>query len=199
LRFGLVLLAVSYSICNLRQFKEARVVQDYSSGPTPVAARQQQQEQQRPRDWLEVSWGLCTQCIMACPAAAACLCKAVSAPVELLLLHFKPPAAWALTCSHSPYGRISSSVCAALPACCSCCALQVAGIAVIPTILAIAYGAMAGCLDLPLGSLPNVNVETWRADLLTLLQGAVLGWYACICGDAWSSELGELSGRCDAA
>lgn len=52
---------------------------------------------------------------------------------------------------------------------------------------------MAGCLDLPLGSLPNV--ETWRADLLTLLQGAVLGWYACICGDAWSGELGELSGR----
>jgi hypothetical protein len=71
--------------------------------------------------------------------------------------------------------------------------LQVAGVAAIPTILAIAYGAMAGCLDLPLGSLPSV--ETWRADLLTLLQGAVLGWYACICGDAWSSELGELSGR----
>jgi hypothetical protein len=53
---------------------------------------------------------------------------------------------------------------------------------------------MAGCLDLPLGTHPNV--ETWRADLLTLLQGAVLGWYACICGDAWSSELGELSGAC---
>jgi uncharacterized membrane protein len=51
---------------------------------------------------------------------------------------------------------------------------------------------MAGCLDLPLGSLPAV--ETWRADLLTLLQGAVLGWYACCCGDAWSRELGELSG-----
>lgn len=69
--------------------------------------------------------------------------------------------------------------------------------AAIPTILAIAYGAMAGCLDLPLGSLPNV--ETMRADLLTLLQGAVLGWYACICGDAWSSELGELSGEARAA
>jgi hypothetical protein len=53
---------------------------------------------------------------------------------------------------------------------------------------------MAGCLDLPLGTHPNV--EAWRADLLTLLQGGVLGWYACICGDAWSSELGELSGGC---
>lgn len=51
---------------------------------------------------------------------------------------------------------------------------------------------MAGCLDLPLGTLPAV--ETWRADLLTLFQGAVLGWYACCCGDAWSRELGELSG-----
>jgi uncharacterized membrane protein len=50
---------------------------------------------------------------------------------------------------------------------------------------------MAGCLDLPLGAVPAV--ETWRADLLTLLQGAVLGWYACCCGDAWSSELGSLS------
>lgn len=123
LRFGLVLLAVSYSSCKLRQFKEARAVQDFSTVSTPMAAQQQQQqqEQQQPRDWLEV-----------------------------------------------------------------------AGVAAIPTILAIAYGAMAGCLDLPLGSLPAV--ETWRADLLTLLQGAVLGWYACICGDAWSGELGELSG-----
>jgi uncharacterized membrane protein len=69
---------------------------------------------------------------------------------------------------------------------------QVLSIAAVPTVLAIAYGAMAGCLDLPLGSLPAV--ETWRADLLTLLQGAVLGWYACCCGDAWSRELGELSG-----
>ena len=56
LRFGLVLLAVSYSSCKLRQFKETRVVQDYSTISTPLAAQQhqQEQEQQPPRDWLEV-------------------------------------------------------------------------------------------------------------------------------------------------
>jgi len=57
LRFGLVLLAVSYSSCKLRQFKEARTVQDLSSVGSTLAAqqqRQQQQEQQAPRDWLEV-------------------------------------------------------------------------------------------------------------------------------------------------
>jgi hypothetical protein len=56
LRFGLVLLAVSYSSCKLRQFKEARVVQDYSTLSTPMVVQQQQQEQQQPRDWLEVGW-----------------------------------------------------------------------------------------------------------------------------------------------
>lgn len=49
-----------------------------------------------------------------------------------------------------------------------CCWFQISCIAFLPTVLAVAYGAMAGCLDLPLGSLPAV--ETWRADLLTLLQ-----------------------------
>eukprot|EP00879_Flechtneria_rotunda_P016238 GHRR01016989.1.p1 GENE.GHRR01016989.1~~GHRR01016989.1.p1 ORF type:complete len:246 (+),score=57.46 GHRR01016989.1:54-740(+) len=73
-----------------------------------------------------------------------------------------------------------------------CCWLQVLCITAIPTILAVAFGAMAGCLDVPLGAVPAV--ETWRADLLTLLQGAVLGWYACCSGDAWSTELGQLSG-----
>jgi hypothetical protein len=54
LRFGLVLLAVSYSSCKLRQFKEARAVQDYSAVSTPMLVVQQ--EQQQPRDWLEVGW-----------------------------------------------------------------------------------------------------------------------------------------------
>jgi hypothetical protein len=59
LRFGLVLLAVSYSSCKLRQFKEARVVQDFSAIKSPlVAQQQQQQEQQQPRDWLEVGASL---------------------------------------------------------------------------------------------------------------------------------------------
>lgn len=61
----------------------------------------------------------------------------------------------------------------------------------VPTLLAIGYGALAGCLDLPLGALPGV--EPWRADLLTLLMGGFLGYYACCCGDTWASELGVLS------
>lgn len=61
----------------------------------------------------------------------------------------------------------------------------------VPTVLAIAYGALAGCLDLPLGALPGV--EAWRADLLTLMMGGFLGYYACCCGDTWASELGVLS------
>ena len=61
----------------------------------------------------------------------------------------------------------------------------------VPTLLAVGYGALAGCLDLPLGGLPGV--EPWRADLLTLLLGGFLGYYACCCGDTWASELGPLS------
>lgn len=112
LRFGLVMLAYSYTSHKLRQFKESRMPADYK----PIAKPAQPQA----RNWP-----------------------------ELLCIVF------------------------------------------IPTVLAIAYGAMAGCLDTPLGSLPTV--ETWRADLMTLLQGAVLGWYACCCGDAWATELGSLS------
>lgn len=48
--------------------------------------------------------------------------------------------------------------------------LQLLCIAFIPTVLAVAFGLMAGCLDLPLGALSHPAVETWRADLLTLLQ-----------------------------
>jgi uncharacterized membrane protein len=61
----------------------------------------------------------------------------------------------------------------------------------IPTMLAIAYGVLAGCVDVPLGPLPQV--DAWRAQLMTLLAGAFLGYYACCCGDTWASELGPLS------
>jgi uncharacterized membrane protein len=61
----------------------------------------------------------------------------------------------------------------------------------IPTMLAVAYGVLAGCVDVPLGPLPQV--DAWRAQLMTLLAGAFLGYYACCCGDTWASELGPLS------
>ena len=61
----------------------------------------------------------------------------------------------------------------------------------IPMVLAVAYGFMAGCVDVPLGALPNV--ESWRADIITLIMGAFMGYYACCCGDTWASEVGTLS------
>ncbi|KAL6755659.1 integral membrane protein DUF92-domain-containing protein [Haematococcus lacustris] len=61
----------------------------------------------------------------------------------------------------------------------------------VPTCLAVAYGVLAGCVDVPLGGL--AHLEPWRCQLATLLGGAFLGYYACCCGDTWASELGPLS------
>ncbi|KAG2501334.1 hypothetical protein HYH03_001125 [Edaphochlamys debaryana] len=68
----------------------------------------------------------------------------------------------------------------------------------VPTILAVAYGILAGCVDLPLGppaasATAAAALEPWRAAWLTALMGGFLGYYACCCGDTWASELGPLS------
>eukprot|EP00798_Chlamydomonas_sp_ICE-L_P011205 gene11205-18824_t len=69
--------------------------------------------------------------------------------------------------------------------------LQVACNGLVPTLLAITYGVLVGCVDVPLG--PSLSVELWRSELVTALMGAYLGYYACCCGDTWASELGPLS------
>lgn len=44
--------------------------------------------------------------------------------------------------------------------------------ALVPTILAIVYGVLAGCVDVPLGPLPSL--EPWRAKAVTALMGGFL-------------------------
>ena len=57
---------------------------------------------------------------------------------------------------------------------CAACAAQVLCSGLVPTALAVSYGIVAGCVDVPLG--PSQQLEMWRAKLLTLLAGAYLGW-----------------------
>ena len=63
--------------------------------------------------------------------------------------------------------------------------LQVFCNALVPTLLALLFGYLTGCKDVPL----NPGTARWA----TAAMGGYLGYYACCCADTWASELGQLS------
>jgi len=67
--------------------------------------------------------------------------------------------------------------------------VQVLCNSLIPTAAAVALGVLSGWVELPVGQATAQLTSPASA----ALWGAVLGYYACCCGDTWASEVGVLS------